>query len=57
MIKDLIIATNALFFVTSLATVKFVDEYDPAFALDIAWLRYYTLWVWFLQLAMTKIIR
>ena len=57
MIKDLIIATNALFFVTSLATVKFVDEYDPAFALDIAWLRYYILWVWFLQLAMTKIIR
>ena len=56
-IKDLMIAANVAFVFTTIATVKFVDLYDPAFALDIVWFRYYTVWVALWQLAITMIIR
>ena len=56
-LKDMIVAYYVLWVVTTFATVKFVDEYDKALAFDIAWFRYYILWVFFWQLAMTMIIR
>ena len=56
-IKDLMIAANVSFVVMTIATVKFVDQYDPAFAFDIVWFRYYTMWVALWQLAVTMIIR
>ena len=56
-IKDLMVAANVAFVVTTIVTVKFVDQYDPVFAFDIVWFRYYTMWLAFWQLAVTMIIR
>ena len=39
-IKDLMVAANVAFVVTTIVTVKFVDQYDPVFAFDIVWFRY-----------------